>query len=106
MQLIMSKVESSNLDSYGYDKDNHLLAVQFKGGGLYLYHGVPAELAGEMDTAESKGSFFNQKIKANYNFTKVQYDPVLPTKKKSDGAMKIEQTKVADFQAELGKVPE
>lgn len=72
MNVVMAKTESSNIDSVGYDRDFHLLAVQFKSTGLYLYHGVPAEIAAEMESAESKGKYFNENIKTRYNFTKLQ----------------------------------
>lgn len=91
MQLVMGKVESSNIDSFGYDRDNRLLAVQFKGTGLYLYHGVPAELASEMEAAKSIGSYFNQRIKSNYSFTKILFEPLKI--EKTHAEVKAEQPK-------------
>lgn len=76
MNLILSKVESSNLKSYGYDINHSLLAIEFK-GGMYLYFGVPANVHAAFTGAESKGKFFDQEIKGRYSYTKIT--PVIET---------------------------
>lgn len=60
----MQPVDSSNIESVGYENDT--LAVKFKSGKTYTYPGVPAELHAQMLQAESVGKFFLSKIKPHY----------------------------------------
>lgn len=52
----LNAVESSNVSAVGYDAKTERMAVQFKSGGLYHYHGVPAKAADAVLTAKSVGS--------------------------------------------------
>ena len=60
MDLI--KVASSNIDSIGFD-DNGLI-IRFKSGSMYQYGDVDLALYNEFLNSESKGKFFNTKIKS------------------------------------------
>jgi hypothetical protein len=62
----MFKVESSNVESVGYDAPAHELHVQFISGDLWVYKGVPPNVIGEFVTADSKGKYFAEKVKAVY----------------------------------------
>ncbi len=66
----MISVESSNLDSVGYDGQN--LFVEFRSGSIYVYYGVPKQLYNELLDANSKGIFLNRNIKDIYPFEKIQ----------------------------------
>lgn len=57
-------VESSMLDSIGYEKN--VLEVRFNNGGLYQYRDVPEPVLSELMRADSKGRFFNQNIRGRY----------------------------------------
>jgi hypothetical protein len=57
-------VESSSIDSVGYDDE--ILEVRFNNGGVYRYFGVPPEVCLELLRAASKGSFFNRRIRGRY----------------------------------------
>jgi hypothetical protein len=57
-------VDSSSLDSVGYEKD--VLEVSFRNGGLYRYFDVPEEMLVALMRAESKGQFFNRHIRGVY----------------------------------------
>lgn len=57
-------VESSSIDSVGYEKK--VLEVSFRNGGLYQYFDVPEELLVMLLQADSKGRFFNQNIRGRY----------------------------------------
>lgn len=68
---------SSNILSYGYDYVTQQLEVVFKskgrdhGGSLYRYEGVSWDLFEELEKAESKGSFIQQKVvRGGFKFTK------------------------------------
>lgn len=68
-RITMQPVESSQLDSYGYDAESATLAIRFRGhggkrGGLYHYANVgPTDWQAFSDST-SKGRHFTQQIKA------------------------------------------
>lgn len=72
MALVLAKIESSNIESFGYEVQNSLLGISFKSGGLYFYFGVPKNIFEALQQANSKGSYFSQNIKDRYQFTKVE----------------------------------
>lgn len=57
-------VESSSIDSVGYEKN--VLEVRFRNGGLYQYFDVPEEMLLMLMRADSKGAFFNRSIRGRY----------------------------------------
>ena len=60
------QVVSSNIDSIGYNKRSKKLEVEFKGGSVYQYEGVPAEVYQGLMNAKSAGGFLSQWIKGVY----------------------------------------
>lgn len=65
----MIAVKSSNLESVGYDKDNRVLVVQFKGKEYsvkYYYAKVPPVVYRELLKAESKGGFIYENVKGYF----------------------------------------
>lgn len=62
---------SSQIDSIGHDAASNTLAVKFKQGGVYHYHGVSAEQFAEIQKAKSLGSHLHQHIKPKHKFTKL-----------------------------------
>lgn len=63
-------VDSSNIESIGYDDDTQELHVQFLSRGCYIYSDVPREIFDDLMNAPSKGSFLNREIKGIYQFSK------------------------------------
>jgi hypothetical protein len=59
----MHPVESSAVASIGYDAEAEEAYVEYLGGGLYAYEGVPAEVFEELANAGSKGTFVNVVLK-------------------------------------------
>ena len=57
-------VESSSIDSIGYEKK--VLEVEFRNGGVYQYFDVPEEQLVMLMRAGSKGAFFNRNIRGRY----------------------------------------
>jgi len=47
------------------------LVVQFKGGGVYQYHGVPQEIVDRLKVASSPGRALNEEVKGKFQFTKL-----------------------------------
>ncbi|MDB5186878.1 MAG: hypothetical protein JWM07_350 [Candidatus Saccharibacteria bacterium] len=59
-------VASSNLVSVGYDSLANLLEIEFKGGSLYVYSGVPSYIHSNLMDARSHGEYFASHIKNKY----------------------------------------
>jgi hypothetical protein len=59
----MHPVESSAVARIGYDAEAEEAFVEYLGGGLYAYEGVPVKVFEELANAESKGTFVNAVIK-------------------------------------------
>jgi len=56
-------VRSSNLKSVGYNPLNSILEVEFHGGRIYHYFGVPLEIYNALINAPSKGTFLDRNVK-------------------------------------------
>ncbi len=72
----MQPVESGQIAAVGFDSAEKILAVQFKNGGLYHYHGVPQEKFAALMQAESVGKFHAQHIKGKHEFRKIDPETV------------------------------
>ncbi len=62
------RVESTSVTSMGYDAGSATLEIEFAGGGVYRYLGVPPATWDQLRVAESKGRFVNAIVKKNYRF--------------------------------------
>lgn len=69
-------VESSSIDSVGYEKN--VLEVGFRNGGVYQYFDVPEETLVMLMRAESKGAFFNRNIRGAYPSRRLQPPQTAP----------------------------
>lgn len=63
----MIYVESTNVQQVGYDDSTMMLHILFKDGRLKVYSDVPASVYREFLDADSKGSFFNRRVKPIYH---------------------------------------
>lgn len=68
----MRRVQSSNLEGYGYHAGARELCLVFKGGATHVYEGVPQETVDAFEKAESKGSHFHAHIRHKFNSRKVE----------------------------------
>jgi hypothetical protein len=66
----MHPVDSSAVARIGYDAEAKEAYVEFLGGGLYAYRGVPPAVFEQLVAADSKGTFVNAVIK-RYPFRKI-----------------------------------
>ena len=64
-------IKSSHLKSVGYDEKKEELEVEFQTGEVYRYFRVPVVVYKELMSAESKGKFFNSRIKGMYQVEKL-----------------------------------
>jgi hypothetical protein len=63
-------LDSSNLESAGYDENSQTLEVEFKNGTLYQYFDVPESIYAGLITAESPGGYLAQSIKGVYRYSR------------------------------------
>jgi hypothetical protein len=64
-------VESSAIESIGYDARSRTLEVEYAGGRVYHYLGVPPGAYELLLRAESHGAFVNRRIKPFYRCRRV-----------------------------------
>jgi hypothetical protein len=65
-------VNSSNIQSIGYDVQSAVLEVEFTSGDIYQYFNVPEHLYQQFLRASSQGQFLNDSIRYNYRYQKVR----------------------------------
>lgn len=63
VSLVFDSPESSLITKGHYDPASQVLTVEFTSGKTYAYAGVTPEVWAEMAAAESKGKFFNARIR-------------------------------------------
>ncbi len=61
-------VDSTTLREVAYQRDQQLLILTFVSGAVYEYAAVPENVAQELIDAESKGRYFNDRIRDRYRF--------------------------------------
>jgi hypothetical protein len=59
-------VQSSLLANVRYNHDESILQLEFCDGAIYQYFDVPAEIYTSLLTAESKGNYFNHRIRGHF----------------------------------------
>lgn len=59
-------VQSTNIDSIGYDRDSRELRVRFKNGATHDYVGVEPDKHSGLMSADSHGGYFNEHIKPHH----------------------------------------
>ena len=72
LEIEMISVESSNIESIGYDLVESDLYVKFKNGSEYKYKSVPIKIYDKLIAADSVGSFFNRQVKDMFEFEKLK----------------------------------
>lgn len=63
---------STAIAKFSYDPQKMILAITFVSGNLYHYKGVPSRVYVELNSAASKGSYFNRFIKNKYAYEHIQ----------------------------------
>ena len=74
MPVQMISMESSNLQSAGYDPKEHSLFVKFHTGRTYKYLHLPPLLWQGLQQSPSKGRFFAEQIRNVFEYEIVQDD--------------------------------
>lgn len=65
-------IDSSTLQTVGYEVASGILEVEFKNGKLYQYYEVPELVYRQLLAADSAGRFLNTRIKPMYSFAQIQ----------------------------------
>ncbi len=65
-------VQSSNIESIGYDQKAATLEIKFHSGDTYQYANVPESVYTSLFNAESKGKYFQANIRGKYEFSKIE----------------------------------
>ena len=60
-------IDSSAIASVGYDRDREELEVEFRSGNVYRYASVPEKVYEELLQASSKGRYFGEHIRGQYD---------------------------------------
>lgn len=64
-------VDSTSVASVGYDEGDHVLEIEFRGGGVYRYRHVPAAVHRLLLQAPSIGEFVNRIVKPKFEAERV-----------------------------------
>ena len=67
----MINVNSSNIESVGYNEDLKIACVKFLNGSLYTYSGVPYTEFNNLISATSIGSYLNRNFKNVYPYERI-----------------------------------
>jgi predicted transcriptional regulator len=59
-------VESSTIAAVGYDKEAHILEIEFHHGAIYQYANVPEKVFDELMSSPSQGAYFLNEIKGRF----------------------------------------
>lgn len=70
--MLREPVNSSNLQSVGYDSNSETLEIEFKNGSIYQYPGVPVAIYQGLMAASSHGKYFAQYIRKHYSYTRIR----------------------------------
>ena len=68
----MKPVQSSNIDSVGYDSSEEIVYVKFLDGKLYIYKGVPEHEYSNLLSAVSVGSYLHRNFKNVYPYERIE----------------------------------
>jgi hypothetical protein len=64
-------VDSSSLESVGYDRDARVMEIRFRSGGVYQYFDVAPVVHRRLMNASSKGRYFAKAVRSAYPYRRV-----------------------------------
>lgn len=69
--MTQTRVLSQLLKAIGYDANSRTLEVQFRNGGKFQFFSVPAFVYNQLLQAESKGSYFENRVRPHFKFRRL-----------------------------------
>lgn len=64
-------VDSSNIESIGYDPQNQTLEIEFQNGYVYQYFDVPEIVYQNLMAAVSHGKYFSDNVKGFFRYARL-----------------------------------
>ena len=64
-------VNSSVIQTLGYDAESRVLEVEFHTGRVYQYFDIPLAVYDDLMAADSLGEFYNRQIRNEYRFVEL-----------------------------------
>jgi uncharacterized protein len=64
-------VDSSNLESIGYDTQSQTLEIEFQNGHIYQYFDVPEPVYLSLMAAGSHGKWFSENVKGYFRYARI-----------------------------------
>lgn len=71
MSVRRRSVESSAVESVGYDAESRTLEVEYAGGAVYRYRDVPPRVHEQLLSEESIGGYVNRRVKPYHRAERV-----------------------------------
>lgn len=65
------RVDSSNIESVGYDTESQTLEIEFHNGYVYQYFDVPEHIFSSLMAAGSHGKWFHENIKGYFRYARI-----------------------------------
>ena len=65
-------VNSTLLTSVAFNASESILDLEFRDGACYRYFAVPASVYEDLLAADSKGAYFNQRIRTHFHYTLIR----------------------------------
>ena len=65
-------VDSSLLARAAYTASESFLDLEFRNGAIYRYFAVPATIHQDLLAADSKGSYFNSRIRGHFRYVLIK----------------------------------
>lgn len=66
--MMLQTVESDVIHAVGYDEEIRVLEIIFNNGRIYQYRDVPREVFEGLMAAESKGNYFQENVRDEFDF--------------------------------------
>lgn len=65
------RVDSSNIESIGYDSLSQTLEIEFQNGHIYQYFDVPEQIYLNLMAAGSHGKYFSASVKGYFRYARI-----------------------------------
>ena len=69
--MLRTDLNSTSLSTVGYRDRPALLELEFRGGAIYQYWGVPEATYQGLLLSQSKGAYFNRYIRNRFAYAKI-----------------------------------
>jgi hypothetical protein len=69
--MLVTVVESTALATIAYDAARQVLRLEFCSRVVYCYFGVPPAVHQSLIEAQSKGAFFNRRIRSHFPYQRL-----------------------------------